>query len=206
VRAVGGRARLRATGCRLLRVGAPLAVVALVACARPGPPLMGTRLAAQPLLGTDGASHTLAPDGAQRLTVVFFFSNHCPCQSAHDTRLRALHATYHPRGVDFVAVDSEHGATIERDRGEAETRGYPFPILLDPGGALAQTVGAEYATEALVLDRSGTVRYHGGIDSDRTHLQDDASPYLRDALDDLLAGRPPRRAESKALGCALQPR
>ena len=183
-------------------IGAVVAGAVVAACAPP--PVMGTRPPPRTLAGTDGAPHVLPPDGPQRFTVVFFFDDHCPCQAAHDPRLRDLYAQYHPRGVDFVAVDPAHGATLDRDRAEAEKRAYPFPILLDPEGSLARGMGAEYATETFVLDRSGTVRYHGGIDSDRSHLQESASMYLRDALDDLLDGRPPRRAESKALGCALQ--
>jgi hypothetical protein len=77
-------------------------------------------------------------------------------------------------------------------------------VLVDPGGVLARALGAEYATESFVLDAAGAVRYHGGLDSDRKQLHDDARPFLQDALDDLLAGKPLRTAESKALGCALQ--
>lgn len=188
--------KLRALGWLLA------AVATLGACAPP--PVVGTKLAPRTLLGTDGASHALTREGTARLTVVVFFADHCPCQAAHDARLRDLFTTYHPRGVDLFAVDSETGATLERDRARAIERAYPFPILLDPGGALAAEVGADYATETVVFDRTGHVRYHGGIDSDRKSLHDDAAPYLRDALDDLLAGRSPRRSESKALGCALQ--
>ena len=57
---------------------------------------------------------------------------------------------------------------------------------------------------AVVFDRRETVRYHGGIDSDRTHLRDDRTQYLRDALDDLVAERDPRVAEGKTFGCALR--
>jgi peroxiredoxin len=179
-----------------------LASLACAACAHPA--LLGTKLAASPLPGTDGATHALEPSEGGRLTVLFFFANHCPCQAAHDARLRELYAAYRPRGVDVFAVDSEIGATPERDTAEATRRAYPFPILIDHGGALARRLGAEYATEAFVVDRSGAVRYHGGIDSDKRTLHDDATPFLREALDDLLAERPPRHAESKALGCALQ--
>jgi peroxiredoxin len=181
------------------------AALLLTACAPP-PPLLGTKLLPRTLSGTDGASHTLPPDGSARLTVLVFFDDHCPCQTAHDRRLRELYALYHPRGVDFLAVDSQRGASVERDRAEAEKRGYPFPLLVDPGGSLARSMGADYATETFVLGPGGTIRYHGGIDSDRTHLEESAIPYLRDALEDLLADRPPRRAESKALGCALETR
>jgi peroxiredoxin len=180
---------------------AALLALAVAGCA---PHVMGSKLATSPLPGTDGVTHALEPAEGTRLTVLFFFANHCPCQAAHDARLRELYALYHPLGVDMFAVDSEISATPERDAAEAAKREYPFPILLDHGGALARRVGAEYATEAFVVDRSGAVRYHGGIDSDKRNLHNDATPFLRDALDDLLAERPPRHAESKALGCALQ--
>jgi peroxiredoxin len=187
---------------RLVPSLALLAVVALLpACAQS---TLGTSLAASSLPGTDGVAHALEPAGSAQLTVLVFFADHCPCQAAHDARLRDLYALYHPRGVEVLAVDSETGATPERDAAEAAKRGYPFPLVIDHGGALARRLGAVYATETFVLDRSGTVRYHGGIDSDKRRLHEDAIPFLRDALDDLLAERPLRRTESKALGCALQ--
>ena len=186
-----------------LRIRSFVLLVALTAACAPSG-LLGTKLAASPLPGTDGATHALEPGEGTRLTVLVFFANHCPCQAAHDARLRDLYALYHPRGVNILAVDSEKDATAARDGAEAAKRAYPFPILLDHGGALAHRLGAEFATDVFILDRSGAVRYHGGIDTDMRDLHDDATPFLRDALDDLLAERPLRRAESKALGCALQ--
>ena len=151
------------------------------------------------------------PEGAVRdlaarapLTVFVFFSAHCPCQAAHDGRLVALDARYRPRGVQFFAIDSEVGASEERAATEAARRHYTFPILIDKVAQVARRVGAEFATYTIVVDTGGTIRYRGGIDSDRSHLTDDATPYLGDALDDLLAGRPPGTAEAKTLGCALE--
>jgi peroxiredoxin len=181
---------------------ASIAALAL-GCARP--PVMGTTVAPRELAGSDGAAHHVPSASPEaHLTVLVFFAAHCPCQAAHDARMLDLYAHYHPLGVDFVAVDPETGSTPQRDASEVAQRGYPFPILVDPGATLARELGAEYATESFVLDRDGTVRYHGGLDSDRKTLHDDATPYLRDALDDLLARRPVRHVESKALGCALQ--
>ena len=78
-----------------------------------------------------------------------------------------------------------------------------LPVVLDPDALLADALHAEYATYSVVLDAAGAIRYRGGIDSDKSFLRDDAIPYLRDALDDLLAGAAPRRAETEALGCVL---
>lgn len=137
------------------------------------------------------------------VTVVTFFSAHCPCQAAHDERLRALAATYAPKGVQFVSIDAEASATPEKDEKERLERKYPFPIWTDAKGQSADALGAVYATYTVVLDRQGAVRYAGGIDSDRTHLTDDAETYVKNALEDSLHGRPVRVAQGKVLGCAL---
>ena len=154
--------------------------------------------------GTDGAPHSIVPAASDAYTAVIFFSADCHVLAVHDERVRKLAAEFAPRGVRFVGVDSEVDARLDRDRAAVQQRGYPFPIVLDPSGELARTLGAVYSGYTVVLDREGNVRYRGGIDSDRVHLRADARPYLSDALTDLLAGRAPRVAESKALGCALR--
>jgi len=147
---------------------------------------------------------TTVPFRGAPATVLVFYSPHCHCLAAHEPRLFALYERYHPRGVQFYFVDSEVGATPERDAAEARAYGYPFSIVTDAGAKLADRVDAQYASYTVVADAQGRIRYRGGIDSDAIHLTDDATPYLADALDDLLAGRDPRRPEAKALGCALQ--
>jgi hypothetical protein len=139
-----------------------------------------------------------------RWTVLVFFSPDCHCVAAHEGRLRDLQAEYQGRGVQFFWVDSEVGASEERDAAEAQRRGLAFPILRDPGARAARRFDARYASDTVVLDASGAVRYHGGIDSDRDHLRVGAQPYLRNALDDLLGGREPRLPRGPALGCTLQ--
>ena len=67
----------------------------------------------------------------------------------------------------------------------------------------ARALKADYATYSLLLDRTGQVLFRGGIDSDQTHLRDDATPYLQNAIDDALAGRPIRLSEASTLGCSL---
>jgi peroxiredoxin len=137
-------------------------------------------------------------------TVVVFISAECPCLQAHLERLRAIAADYAPRGVQFVAVDSEVGGTPARAAEEQKALELPFPVVVDRGAKLANAFGAQYATFTVIVDRNKTVRYRGGIDSDKRKLHDSSTPYVRDALDDLLAGRPVRRAEGRALGCVLR--
>jgi peroxiredoxin len=181
-----------------------LALALLLGCSGAAPSA-ALRLPAVPLVAKTGERVELSSivQGGQ-LTLLVFFSRNCKCFAAHEDRLRALHDTYGPRGMTVVLVDSEANSTPDGDALEAARRGFPYPLLLDPGARLADALGAGYATYSVVVDRHGVVRYRGGFDSDRNHLRKDATPYVQDAIDDLLAGRQPRLAEAKTLGCALE--
>jgi peroxiredoxin len=184
----------RRSTCRSLGALALVPFTALAAC-----------VPSRELPATDGAVHAIAArDGAPELTVLVFSAWHCPCQKAHDARLAELYARYHARGVDFYAVDAEVHGSLADDAAQARAHGYAFPVLRDEGAGLARALSAEFATETFVIDRFGVVRYHGGLDSDRNRLHEDATPFLGQALDDLLEGRAPRAAETQALGCSLQ--
>jgi len=140
------------------------------------------------------------------LTVVVFFSAHCPCQRAHDEKLRELAATYEPQGVRFLLIDSEASSSLTNDAAEARQRQYPFAILSDPAGQWAEKFGAVYATYTVILDPALRARYHGGIDSDQARTTATAEPYVRNALTDLLHGAEPRVSHGKTLGCSLRRR
>ncbi len=186
-----------------LRIPILAGFLALTACGSALP--VATQVPSTSLVAAGGSVRDVRQlVGAAPFTVLIFFSRTCHCLDRHDARIRALYDAYHPRGVQVVMVDPEIRANPADDAAEASRRGYPFPLLVDPGAKLADTLGAQYATYAVVVDARGNVRYRGGFDSDETHLREGATPYVADALDDLLAGRPPRVAETKALGCSLE--
>lgn len=170
--------------------------------------------ASPPPITSPGTATLTSADGAERAyrevvaaapwTVLVFVSANCPCLDAHKARLAELAAAYAPRGVQFLAVDSEVGTTKESAAAEMRALGLSFPVVIDRGARVANALGAEYATYTALVDRDGRVAYRGGIDSDKRMLHNDTTPYLRDALDDVLAGAPPRRTEGKTLGCMLR--
>ena len=179
-------------------VGIALSLV-LSGCA--APPMVSSTI----LHGTDGRMHDMTTlIRESHVVVVTFFSPTCPCQSAHDARLIALAERYRGLGVTFVSVDSEADATNARDVEEAKKRGYPFPILTDPEGALARAFDADVATYSVVLDNLGIVKFRGGIDSDWKELSNDATPWLENAIESVLRGDGRVLDERRALGCSLR--
>ncbi len=156
------------------------------------------------LRGSDGRTHELSQMiGESAFTAFVFYSESCPCVSVHEPRLKQIFEDYRGRGVQLFLVNSERGADPQQDAQEARRREYPFVLLTDPEARLARSVGAEYATHVVVVAPEGLIRYSGGVDSDMVRLNPDATPYLRNALDELLAGRTPEMA-SRGRGCTLQ--
>ncbi|HET9933311.1 MAG TPA: redoxin domain-containing protein [Polyangiaceae bacterium] len=175
----------------------------LLACAPP-PSALDARSALS-LRGSDARVHDVRKELAEaRFTVFVFAAKSCACLDAHAPRLRALHDEYSQKGVAFRLVDSEVGASPSRAMQLARRSDLGFPALADPGARLADALGAAFASHTVIVDEGGRIRYSGGIDSDAARLHDDAKLYVRDALDDLLAGNPPRQARSEALGCSLE--
>lgn len=185
--------------------GALLAMLLVGAGLASAAPLSSLTLPDLTLQGTDGKSYRLRDEAAaSKLTVLTFFSADCPCMQEHDAVMKQLQQELGPRGARFFFVDPESHATLERDRSEAASRGYTWPILLDPGGQLSRAMEARFATATVVLDAGGKVHYRGGIDSSKRHPSPETKPYLRDALQALLEGHPPAEAEPKSLGCYLR--
>ncbi len=181
--------------------------LSVAGCAAPAAPSRFPSAYALSLAGSDGRVHDVTAELAHaRFTIFVFYSEDCPCMRVHEGRLAELRQRYGASGVRVVLVDSETTAEAARDAAEARKRGYPFPLLTDSDARLARLFGARFATHAIVVDAAGAVRYSGGIDSDKNVLHADAKPYLREALDALLAGRMPPVPDREPLGCALRTR
>jgi peroxiredoxin len=167
----------------------------------------GPAPAFEDLLGTDGERYGFERFRDRDALVLIFSSNRCPTAKAYAERMNALQRDYGPRGVQLLAVNSNDPhlypdenlvRMIER---AAEDR-YGFPYLVDEGQTLARAYGAECTFHVFVLDADRRLRYRGRFDDAR--LADRVTSHdLRDALDDVLAGRDVRRPETRAFGCSL---
>ena len=157
------------------------------------------------LEGSDGSRHDVFGELVRhRFTVFVFYSEDCPCMRAHEPRLERVRAGLGVYEDQADVAGGVLGADPERDTLEAKRRGYSFPLLTDHDARLAKLLNAEFATHSIIVDQHGRVRYSGGIDSDKNHMRPSATPYLRHALDDLLAGNEPRTPDREPLGCALR--
>ena len=159
------------------------------------------------LLNVDGERYGLADLDQHQILVLIFTSTRCPTAKAYTDRLNALQATYGPRGVQVVLINSNDphlypDESYARMVSLSRELGYTFPYLLDEGQAVARAYGPQRTFHAFVLDRARALRYEGRFDDARVATSV-TTHDLANALDDLLGGRPVRVAQTKAFGCSL---
>jgi len=159
------------------------------------------------LLGTDGQRHGFSSVADREALVLIFSSNRCPTAKAYGERMNALQRDYGPRGVQVLAINAnephlypeeDYPRMLER----ATDDGYRFPYLVDAGQAVAKAYGATCTFHVFVLDRDRRLRYQGRFDDSRL-TERVTSHDLRNALDDLLAGRGVGVPTTRAFGCGL---
>lgn len=145
----------------------------------------------------------LLADRTQKATVAVFLSAFCPVSGAYDERLRALGEEYGRRGVRFVAINASAEETSDEAAEHLKRARFPFPMVKDPGNVVADRFEAMVTPEVYVIDAGGVLRYRGRID-DSQDAAKVRSRDLHEALEALLAGRKPPRAEAKAFGCVIE--
>jgi peroxiredoxin len=175
--------------------------------------MTGTRLTvgdtapAFELPDTDG-SLVLLDAPAHRASVVVFTSNGCPYARAWHDRIQDVVRTYSTQGVRVLQIvsndDGDHpedSAQGMRTRVAAGELAGPF--LRDADQAVAQAYGATATPEVFVIDGLGIVRYHGAPDADYDDPTQKAA-WIREALDDVLAGRDVTRPLTSPAGCSMK--
>ncbi len=147
---------------------------------------------------------TLFP--ASKPTVLIFIRTDCPISNRYAPELQRLHREYSPR-IAFYLVYADPSETVDGIRKHQADYGYTFEALRDPGHELVKLAKARVTPEAAVFSAQGDLLYHGRIDdlyvdfgkSKRAPTTHD----LQDAIDAVLAGKPVRVPETRAVGCFL---
>ena len=170
--------------------------------------------AAMPMTGVkmksvSGKEVTLGDVAGSKGTLVLFSCNHCPWVRAWETRIAAIGNELPGKGIGVIAINSNDPAAYPGDDyadmvKRAKERDFTFPYVVDSTSDVARAFGATHTPEAFLFDAAGRLVYHGAIDDNAQDAAKVAHPYLLDAADALLAGKPIVTAETKSIGCALK--
>jgi peroxiredoxin len=169
----------------------------------------------QNLPGIDGKNHSLS-DYKQDVVVVVFLANHCPWVRGGDRDLIKLVSDFQGKSVGFVAI----GVNLRKDdilpamKEHAEKVGYNFDYLHDPTQAAGRKYGATHTPEFFVLNKDRRIVYTGLLTNSPALMERNGSAryvngpptqfYVRDAINDALAGKPVAVTETRAQGCTVE--
>lgn len=142
-----------------------------------------------------------------KAVVFVFISSACPIANRYAPELQRLQRLYAPKGVGFWLVHADPDETPEAISRNLREHGYKCGALRDPKHDLVKLAKARITPEAALFLPGGQLMYHGRIDN-RYEDFGRARPKptkreLHDAIQAVLAGKPIRVSEAKAVGCYI---
>lgn len=170
---------------------------------------IGAQAPAFDLPGVDGKNYSLDSFADAKLLIVFFTSNHCPYVVGSQERMLKLHADYAPQGLAMVAIGSNEMENHPTDSFEdmvmrAKEVGFTFPYVRDESQRVVRAYGALRTPHYFLFDEQRKLRYTGRMDDNPRQAGQETTHELRDALDDLLAGKEPRLTMTNPIGCNVK--
>ena len=163
----------------------------------------------------DGKEHKLS-DYKGKLVVLEYVNYNCPFIKKHydnSGNIPKLQETYKSKGVIWLSICSsaegkqgyyspEKVKEIQSDNGAK-----PTAYLIDEDGQVGKSFRARVTPHVFIIDTKGEIAYDGAIDSIKSTKAADikkATPYVKNALDALLANKPVPVKESKPYGCGVK--
>ena len=190
----------------------PLLVALAASAALAGGPLpigASIPMADVKMKSVDGTERTLAEVKKPAGTLVIFTCNHCPFAKMWESRIVELGNAYAAKGVGVIAVNANDPKVATEDafdvmQERAKERGMQYPYVVDATSNIARAFGATRTPEAFLFDKDGKLVYHGTIDDNGEEPANVEKPYLKDALEAILAGREVPVKETKSIGCGIK--
>lgn len=159
--------------------------------------------------GVDGAWHTLQGVTGEKGTLVLFSCNACPWVKKWEDRMSDIGNAYQKKGIGVIMINSNDPSKVAEDGYEemvarAKAKKFGFPYVVDATSEVARAFGATRTPEAFLFDAKGKLVYHGAIDDNASDAKAVDVPYLKNALNAVVAGEAIPQAQTKALGCSIK--
>ncbi|MGE4288462.1 MAG: thioredoxin family protein [Salinivirgaceae bacterium] len=157
-----------------------------------------------------GKSRSLQELASEKATVILFICNHCPYVKHVNKELIALANHYQPKGISFIAINSNDAVNYPDDSPEkmaevAKRLNYPFPYLYDESQEIARAYHAVCTPDISVFDKDLKCVYRGQIDDSRPGNNIPLSGKdLRAVLDALLNNQPVPKEQTPSAGCSIK--
>ncbi len=171
------------------------------------------------LPGTDGKTYSLASFEKSDILVIIFTCNHCPTAQAYEDRIIQLTNDYAAKKVSVIAIMPNDPSSINLDelgytdmgdsfdemKLRAKEKKFNFPYLYDGENEKVSLAYGPIATpHVFIFDNKRILRYSGRIDNIEKPTKTPTERDARNAIDELLAGKPVSVPTTKVFGCSIK--
>ncbi|PIQ84990.1 MAG: thioredoxin family protein [Candidatus Omnitrophica bacterium CG11_big_fil_rev_8_21_14_0_20_45_26] len=141
--------------------------------------------------------------------LIAFTCNHCPYAIAVWPRLIHLAAEAKEKGVNTVAINPNIHPDYPEDApsqmiSEIKKRGISFPYLIDETQATAKLFNAQCTPDLYLYDTRQKLVYHGRFDDNWQDESKVKKQDLKDAIQNLAAGKPIAGKQFPSMGCSIK--
>ncbi len=159
------------------------------------------------LSDTDFMGHELYRMTDAKVIVIVTTGNGCPIARSLTPHVKALRDRYAAQGVQFLMLNSNLQDGRDAIAKEKAEFGLDIPILMDANQLVGEQLGVTRTAEFFVIDpKTWKIAYRGPMD-DRldygTQKAGAGSPWVADAIEATLAGRPAMAATKMSPGCLV---
>ncbi len=190
-----------------------LAVAALAAVAHAAPEV-GAPAPAFTLTDSNGQAHSLS-DFQGKFVVLEWLNHGCPFVVKHyqSGNMQNLQKEYTGKDVVWLSIVSSapgkqgHMSPEETNAAKAEKGSAATAVLLDEDGTVGKLYDAKVTPELFVINPEGNLVYAGAIDDKKSVDVADvegAVNYVKQALDEALAGQAVSTPKTDAYGCSVK--
>jgi peroxiredoxin len=165
--------------------------------------------------GTDINGKTVKlSDFKGKIVVLESYNSDCPfCNNQYKSgAMQDLQKDLAAKGIVWLLVNSvnpknfSHRTPDQAKQEIADKKIVANAWIDDSAGTIGHLYGMETTPHMFVIAKDGTLAYDGAIDNqpDPFHDPRTANNYVRDAVNNLLAGKPIEVSQSKPYGCAVK--
>lgn len=166
------------------------------------------------LKDSNGQSHNLS-DFKGRFVVLEWLNHGCPFVVKHyeSGNMQKLQKEYTGKDVVWLSIVSSapgkegHMSPEETNKAKEEKGSAATAVLLDEDGTVGKLYDAKVTPELYVINPEGVLVYMGAIDDKKSTDASDvagAKNYVKQALDEAMAGKPVSEPATKAYGCSVK--
>lgn len=152
---------------------------------------------------------TLEKVAGENGLLVNFSCNTCPWVEAWEDRYNPISRMAEENGIGVIMLNPnaairDDGESMEDMQSRAESSDYDFYYALDEQAKLAEAFGATRTPDIFLFNSDMELVYTGAIDDNAKSAEEVDQPYLKNAIQNLVAGKEINPKTTKALGCTIK--